>query len=199
MRVAVSVFLFLARVRFPNSKSIAKAIRARYNGNNDKRMQKLEKIDYRLRKAELDLEFLCNCSDNNAVSKFLNFRVANNHIKFSTTYEQYQSNLLKEEIRQKKIECTNRILQKEFTSLKSNVRILQKEFTSLKASLQNELNLIDFALVRTLRNTRQDFEIKMESDPVKVIFNFSKYELSDAEKRPLARGLNFCLAPEQLN
>ena len=167
MRVAVSVFLFLARVRFPNSKSIAEAIRARYNGNNDKRMQKLEKIDYRLRKAELDLEFLCNCSDNNAVSKFLNFRVANNHIKFSTTYEQYQSNLLKEEIRQKKIECTNRILQKEFTSLKSNVRILQKEFTSLKsnvrilqkeftslkASLQNELNLIDFALVRTLRNT----------------------------------------------
>ena len=153
MRVAVSVFLFLASVRFPNSKSIAEAIRARYNGNNDKRMQKLEKIDYRLRKAELDLEFLCNCSDNNAVSKFLNFRVANNHIKFSTTYEQYQSNLLKEEIRQKKIECTNRILQKEFTSLKSNVRILQKEFTSLKASLQNELNLIDFALVRTLRNT----------------------------------------------
>ena len=139
MRVAVSVFLFLARVRFPNSKSIAEAIRARYNGNNDKRMQKLEKIDYRLRKAELDLEFLCNCSDNNAVSKFLNFRVAYNHIKFSTTYEQYQSNLRKEEIRQKKIECTN--------------RILQKEFTSLKASLQNELNLIDFALVRTLRNT----------------------------------------------
>ena len=138
MRVAVSVFLFLARVRFPNSKSIAEAIRARYNGNNDKRMQKLEKIDYRLRKAELDLEFLCNCSDNNAVSKFLNFRVANNHIKFSTTYEQYQSNLRKEEIRQKKIECTNRILQKEFTSLKSNVRILQKEFTSLKSNVRIE-------------------------------------------------------------
>ena len=39
----------------------------------------------------------------------------------------------------------------------------------------------------------------MENDPEKVIFNFSKYELSDAEKKLLAKGLNFCLAPKQLN
>ena len=42
-------------------------------------------------------------------------------------------------------------------------------------------------------------ENKMENDPEKVIFNFSKYELSDAEKKLLAKGLNFCLAPKQLN
>ena len=86
----------------------------------------MEKLDYRLRKAELDLEFLCKCNDNNVVPKFLNFGDANNHLKFSTTYKQCQSNLLREEIRQKK----------------STVRILQKEFTSLRASLQNELNLV---------------------------------------------------------
>ena len=39
----------------------------------------------------------------------------------------------------------------------------------------------------------------MEHDPEKVIFNFSKYELSNAEKELLVKGLNFCLAPEQLN
>ena len=38
-------------------------------------------------------------------------------------------------------------------------------------------------------------ENKMENDPEKIIFNFSKYELSDAETKLLARGLNFCLAP----
>ena len=69
--------------------------------------------------------FLCKCNDN-VTPKFLNFRVANNHLKFSTTYKQSQSNLLREEIRQKK----------------STVRILQKEFTSLRASLQNELHLV---------------------------------------------------------
>ena len=39
----------------------------------------------------------------------------------------------------------------------------------------------------------------MEHDPEKIIFNFSKYELSNAEKKLLAKGLNFCLAPKQLN
>ena len=39
----------------------------------------------------------------------------------------------------------------------------------------------------------------MENDPEKIIFNFSKYELSNAEKKLLAKGLNFCLAPKQLN
>ena len=157
----------------------------------------MEKLDYRLRKAELDLEFLCKCNDNNVIPKFLNFRVANNHLKFSTTYKQCQSNLLREEIRQKK----------------STARILQKEFTSLKSSLQNELNLIDFAHVSTLFFGINDkilkskslvqqkkfykliHENKMENDPEKVIFNFSKYELSDADKKLLAKGLNFCLSP----
>ena len=64
----------------------------------------------------------------------MNFRVANNHLKLSTTYKKCQSNLLREKICQKK----------------STVRILRKEFKSLKASLQNELNLIDFAHVSTL-------------------------------------------------
>ena len=80
MRVAVIVFLFLARVRFPRSKSIAEAIRARYNENTVKRIRKLEKLDYRLRKAELDLELLCKCNDNNIVPTFLNFHVGNNHL-----------------------------------------------------------------------------------------------------------------------
>ena len=36
-------------------------------------------------------------------------------------------------------------------------------------------------------------------DPSKVIFNFSKYELSDYEKRLLAKGLNFSLPPKYLD
>ena len=61
MEVAVIVFLFLARVRFPKSKFIAEVIQARYYENTVKRIRKLEKPDYRLCKAELALEFLCKC------------------------------------------------------------------------------------------------------------------------------------------
>ena len=36
-------------------------------------------------------------------------------------------------------------------------------------------------------------------DPRKVIFNFSKYELSDCEKRLLVKGLNFSVLPKYLD
>ena len=36
-------------------------------------------------------------------------------------------------------------------------------------------------------------------DPSKVIFNFSRYELSDCEKRLLAKGSNFSLPPKHLD
>ena len=83
-------------------------------------------------------------------------------------------------------------------------------------SLQNELNLIDFAHVSALffgindkilksKSSVQQKkfykllqESKTENDPEKVIFNFSKYVLSDIEKKLLAKGLNFCLPPKQL-
>ena len=65
--------LFLARVRFPKSKSIAEVIRSRYSENTVKRIRKLEKFDYRLGKAELDLQFLCKCDDSNVIPNFTKF------------------------------------------------------------------------------------------------------------------------------
>ena len=94
--------LFLARVRFPKSKSIAEVIRSRYSENTVKRIRKLEKFDYRLGKAELDLQFLCKCDDSNVIPNFLNFRLPNSHFNYSSTYRLCHLNLLREEIRQKK-------------------------------------------------------------------------------------------------
>ena len=35
------------------------------------------KNDYHLQKAEIDLEFLVRCRDNNVITRFLNIRLAN--------------------------------------------------------------------------------------------------------------------------
>ena len=155
IRIAVIVFLFLARGRFSKSESIAEVIRSRYSENTVKRIWKLEKLDYSLRKAELDLQFLCKCDDSNVIPNFLNFRLANCHLKYSSTYTLCQLNLLREEISQKK--CT--------------LRSLQKEFSSLKVSSQNELNLINFAHVSTLffEINEKVFEIKKFSSAEKVL------------------------------
>ena len=61
---------FLIRLRFPKSKSISDILHRRYSQSTRKRIRKFEKLDYRLRKAELDLEFLLRCRDNNVIPNF---------------------------------------------------------------------------------------------------------------------------------
>ena len=98
MRLAVTVFLFLIRLRFPKSKSISNILSRRYGQSTPKRIQKFEKIDYGLSKAELDLELLLQCRDSNVIPNFLNFCVSSQYLKASLTYGQCQLKLLQEEI-----------------------------------------------------------------------------------------------------
>ena len=74
----------------------------RFNENTVKRIWKLEKLNNRLRKVELDLEFKSN--DNSFVPKFLNFRVSNNRLRYSSTYKECQSYLLSKESREKNLQ-----------------------------------------------------------------------------------------------
>ena len=154
-----------------------------------KRIRKFEKLDYRLRKAELDLEFLLRCRDNNVIPNFLNFRVSSHYLKASLTYRQCQLKLLQEEIRHKK----------------SDIRVLKKEFNSSHSSLQHEISFIDFAHVSSLflrsnnRILSSKSAIKQKKlsnlvksiisvhDPSKVALNFSNYGPSDSEKNFLRK------------
>ena len=63
----------------------------------------------------------------------------------------------------------------------------------------NDKILKSKSLAQRKKSYKLVHENKMENDPETVIFKFSKYALSDAEKKLLAEGLNFCLAPKQLN
>ena len=110
MIVATIVFLFPIGLRFPKSKSISDILRRRYSQSTLKKIRKVEKLDYRLRKAELDLEFLLRCRDSNVMPNFLNFLVSSHYLKASLTYRQYQLKLLQEEIRHKKSDI--RVLKK---------------------------------------------------------------------------------------
>ena len=135
------------------------------------------------------------------IPKFLNFRLANRSLRFSLTYAHCQSNLLLEEIRLKK----------------SNVRVLRKEFDNLRSSLQQQINSIDFAHICSKFLKINDLKLKSNSvvqqkkfcnllkekrstqNPEKVIFNFSKYVLSDCEKSLLTKGLNFSIPCKKLD
>ena len=71
LQVATPVFLFLARTRFPRTKSIVTIVRSRYDNEILEIVRKLEKFDFKLRKAKLDIELFCNCDNNDIIVRFV--------------------------------------------------------------------------------------------------------------------------------
>ena len=123
------VFLFLLKLRFPANKSVAEIIRKKYSEDAVKRLRKFEKLDFKIRKNEANLEFFQMCHQEWLTPKFLNFKLANSSLKPSRTYKQCQSILLKEEIKTK-----SSIIWKQ-----------KKEFEILWNSIKKTVSLFDFA------------------------------------------------------
>ena len=201
-RVLSLVFLFIVRLRFRSGKSIASVIRSRYNNGIVKQIRGFEKLDFKIRKNEADLDFLQSCQQNNLIPKFLNFKVASSSLQFSRTYKQCQKRLLKQEIKEKV----------------SIISKQKKEFTALKKFIEKKLSIIDFAHICCLFLVGNDKKITKVKEahckklkklglvsPLrshnldKIIINHSSYQLSDIEKTVLAKGLNFALPPKKLN
>ena len=61
VRVLSLVFLFIVRLRFPLDKSIANVLRSHYNDEIVKQIRRYEKLDFKIRKNEADLDFLQSC------------------------------------------------------------------------------------------------------------------------------------------
>ena len=116
----------MIRTRFPAGKSIAYILRPRYGKTLVKEIRKFEKIGYKLRKCMLDIVFLETCLENKIISKFLNFRVSNLHLKTSRAYHSCQMKLLREEISVKK----------------SKVKTFKKDFIVLKRKSRETLRII---------------------------------------------------------
>ena len=91
VRVIALVFIFNARLRFPSGLSIVEVLRNRYGTDLVRNVRKLEKIDYKYRKLQLDLDFLQTCQHSNVIPKFLRFRMANRNLRSSSAYNTCQN------------------------------------------------------------------------------------------------------------
>ena len=202
-RVFAYVLLFVIKCRFPTNKSVADIIRERYNNDTLNKIRRLEKLDFKIRKRELDVEFIQICIENNLMPKFLNFKVPNSALRNSKTYRECQTKLLKEEL----------------SNQQSCLRIKRNEMKKMKDELVRTISLVDYTHVISLFTKSNDAVLskcqqrhkkklynlgyferdKDVNDPDQVIHNFSTYTLSDVEKSLLAKGLNFCLPTNKLN
>ena len=94
--------------------------------------------------------------------------------------------------------------------------MILKEFEFFHSTLQEKINVIEFAHALSLVSGHNDNVLKQKStiqqkqfnnllkdkkpqyDPKKIIFNYSSYVLSEAEKYLLQKGSNFNIRPKNL-
>ena len=98
-------------------------------------VRKLERLDYQVRKSQLDIKFLNKCHKYNVVPNFLLFHVTNKTLKDSATYSRCQQLLLSEEVR-----CKKRRLH----------QLMLVVYDRITQELQYQISLIDFMLVSSL-------------------------------------------------
>ena len=72
LRTLALVFMFLVRLRFPSRLSLLQVIRNRYGDTVVQLICKFEKVDFKDRKAALDLNFLQTCRNFNVSQNFCN-------------------------------------------------------------------------------------------------------------------------------
>ena len=93
-----------------------------------KEVRTLEKIDFKLKKAILDLDFLISCRKNSVFPKFLQFKVSNKQLRASKAY----------------ISCQKRLLNQEVNNKQKAVKILQEKVIEVKNSLNCKMSYIDY-------------------------------------------------------
>ena len=136
-RIIALAILFIFRWRFPTNRSIADVIRNTYGDPTLKCMRKREKLDYKKRKLELDVNYLETCSHADIVPKFCQFRTSNQSVRNSRSYKICQKQLMVEELLMKK----------------ERLKLVTNEFEKCDRELFQILLYIDYVHITQIQST----------------------------------------------
>ena len=155
---------------------------------------RFEKVDFKFKKATLDLGFLFYCRNNNLIPTFLKFKLANKTLANSDVYKSCQQKL-----------------QKEIDEKKRVINEHKNQDYKVLTQIKRQVNPADFAHISSIffifndKNKRkckkvQDLKIlKLVKNSLSInnpdigIYNFSCVTLSDSDKSLLSKCLNFVL------
>ena len=170
----------------------------RYNGIVDvKQLRKWEKLQIKVKKAELDLTFVKNCQAYNVDPKFLAFKIPHSN---RTDDEAIRKRLLKSAINRRRKEHLK--LTKDLEVIKGNLSLIltSVDFFMLNKTIHKNCQDVVNVIVKTDHNKLQNLK-KNEVLPFRnneVITNLLNYRLSDNEANLLKNGLCFAIPPANL-
>ena len=84
-------FLFIIRCWFQKSKSLSGIIRCRYGNHVLKIIRRYQKLDYRMRKLDLDIKFLNTCQSIDLCPTFIQYKISST--RFNSNVKRIKSDL----------------------------------------------------------------------------------------------------------
>ena len=133
------------------------------------KVRKLEKLDFKLRKCKLDIEFLETCLKSGLMPKFLICKVVNSILRNSKSYKDCQLKLLRQELSNKKSKCR---------SENNEFKVLTNEIVSI-------LSVVDFThLITVFTNSNDKILRKVQETHKKKLYNLGFFERNKEFKDP---------------
>ena len=120
-----------------------------------KKVRKLQKFDFKYRKALLDLELLQSCKKEKLISKFLQFELANKWLESSEAY----------------LSCQKRLLNQEISIKYRTARTLYTKITFTKNSLHSEMSFTNMHVVTKFLVLNDKSISKIRKNQVKKLLN----------------------------
>ena len=161
-------------------------------------LRKLEKLSLKVRKAELDIQFLKNCQWYNVTPKFLSFCIP--HASSHDT-KAVRKRLLRSALRKRNSEIQK--LQKELDNLSGSLRniLSSVDFYMILKAVQVNVNKVVIRVVETHRKklARLTENVVLPFKSSETVRNLSSYSLTDSELDVLRHGLSFGIEPKKLN
>ena len=201
LRVLTLVLTFLIRLRFPPRLGFVDVLTKRYGTDSLPLYRNLEKLDFKLKKTNLDLNFLLTCKRHGVIPKFLYFKTYSRNIQSTDMYKSFQFRLLDHEIKQKQrlIRTTQPKLDLAYNDFKNRVSFF--DFTILYCRLEqaNDTKCHNTSKTPLKKWAGLGISPEFKVDIDKVVVNLSKRSLSDDEKTILAHGPNFALPKHKID
>jgi len=202
IRSAVLAILFILRLRLGSNVNVFNTIRSRYGEEGVRLLRKYETLSRKVKKTELDLEFLQKCKIYNVFPKFLRFKLYKRALHTAKFYKAWQSKLLVNEIQSKR-----KYLATHSDKLSDARELAHSKFSYLDKILieryiSNRISSFTNTTEQVHRRKLGDLGITNElkpCDPNSVVLNYSSITIPQRVKFLLAFGLDFNLPIHKLN
>ena len=199
--ITTFVLMFILKLRFPSRIPFTTTIVNRYNQSTLNLYRKYERLEFKVRKIQLDINFLQKCKAYGIIPKFLNCKLYSQKAKRTLTYKQFQFKLLNYELSEKRKWLTSQmnLLNETKTKLRSSVSFIDFHCLSSRLIQSNNKKISNAETIHVKKLKALGISSQHKVNMEKVVINLSSKKLTDQEKEVLSLGLSFGLPNLKLN